>query len=59
MSKAATPKKSSIAEQQNEEKSPAQRLLEVGLKVTCPRLLVLSLLHERKRWIRKRKGEEK
>lgn len=46
MSKAATPKKSSITEQQNEEKSPAQMLLEVGLKVTYPRLLVLSLLHE-------------
>ncbi|WP_126631211.1 Fur family transcriptional regulator [Dictyobacter alpinus] len=38
--------KTSVTEQYDEEKSPAQFLLEVGLKVTYPRLLVLSLLLE-------------
>lgn len=48
MNKAGTQEKPLIAHQREEEKSPGQRLHEANLKVTRPRLLVLSLLHEMK-----------
>jgi Fe2+ or Zn2+ uptake regulation protein len=48
MNKADVEEKPFIPSQREEEKSPRQRLHEANLKVTRPRLLVLSLLHERK-----------
>src|SRR5258706_13117944 len=48
MNKAGAQEKPLIANQREEEKSPEQRLHEANLKVTRPRLLVLSLLHEMK-----------
>jgi Fe2+ or Zn2+ uptake regulation protein len=46
MNKANTQEKPLMTLRREEEKSPRQRLHEAKLKVTRPRLLVLSLLHE-------------
>lgn len=46
MGKADTQEKPLMIDQREEVKSPGQRLREANLKVTRPRLLVLSLLHE-------------
>jgi len=46
MNKANTQEKPLMTLHREEEKSPGQRLHEANLKVTRPRLLVLSLLHE-------------
>lgn len=48
MEKISPRQKQSVLDQPTEEKGPAQRLREADLKVTRPRLLILSLLHELK-----------
>jgi Fe2+ or Zn2+ uptake regulation protein len=48
MNKADVEEKPSMINRREEEKSPRQRLHEANLRVTRPRLLVLSLLHEMK-----------
>jgi Fe2+ or Zn2+ uptake regulation protein len=48
MNKADAQEKPLMTDQREEEKSPGQRLHEANLKVTRPRLLVLSLLREMK-----------
>ena len=47
MNKADVEEKPPMTNRCEEEKSPRQRLHEANLRVTRPRLLVLSLLHEK------------